>query len=65
MPIIGTGIEQAGQLSCIRIDSSHVGALVPVAVYTCNGEIIEAVAAAMLLRNDVVDPERRRVQRGW
>jgi hypothetical protein len=63
IPLIETRMEERGQRSGFRIDSSYIGSLMPIAVNTRKGQIIEGIRTTMLFRDDVVDLERRRMQR--
>jgi hypothetical protein len=65
LPFVNAGMEQPRQLSCLRIDSSHIGSLVAIAVYARKSQIVEAVRSPVLFRCDVVDLKRRGMQRGW
>jgi hypothetical protein len=62
IPLVNTRMEQPGQLSRLGIDPSDVRTFVSVAVHTGKGKVVEAVCAAMLFRDDVVDLERRRMK---
>jgi hypothetical protein len=63
-PQVGARMKQPRQGSCVRIDSGDVGTFVSVAVNTGQRQIVKVVATAMLSRNDVIDLEWGRMQRG-
>ena len=62
IPFVSSRMKQSGQLSSVRVDPRNVGALVPIAVDTCQRKIIELIRAPVLLRNDVVCLEGRRMR---
>ena len=57
MPTLGSWIEQTHDRTGFRIDTGKVAAFVEIAVGTCQSEIVDIIAAAVLSRHDVLDME--------
>jgi hypothetical protein len=55
MPQLKTWIEQAYDISGLRIDPGEVGALVPIAEVARKSKILGVIAAAMLSSDNVFD----------
>jgi len=47
-PAINARVEEAGRLSCQRVDSGYVRSLVTVTASTSQGEVVEGVVTAVL-----------------
>lgn len=58
-PAVSSRVEQAGELSCLRVNAGKVGAFVEVAAETGIGKIAEFVSTTMLFGDDMFNLKRR------
>ena len=63
MPLVRPRMEEPHYFARVGIGSGNVRTLVPVAVKTGKGEILEDRLPAMLARNDVIDMKGQRIDR--
>lgn len=52
-------MKQLSDCACEGINTCQIGALVQIAVHTCEAKVISIIGTAMLARADVLNVERR------